>query len=185
MAPHLNLNRPLGAAAATAGMADHAAVAAAGAGALPGALVLLLGLFALLQHLQALADEPHLPTHVRHGALHARHLATERCGYGPLLAALRLVALLQVAVAVVQRLRGAAQLRAAAHGAQLAPVRAGAGVRISVTAEDARAATRVWAKQPLEWAGGAVEVLFGEGEGGQTALRCVATLVPRELEKRK
>lgn len=169
--PSSSKKRPLGAAAATAGMAEGAAVAAAGAGALPGALVLLLGLLALLQDLQALTDESHLPPHVRHGALHARHLASERGGDGPLPAALGLVTLLQLAVAVVQRLRGAAQLRAAAHGAQLAPVRAAVGVRVGVTPEDAHAAPWVWAKQPLERAGGAVEVLLRQGEGGQTALR--------------
>lgn len=98
--------------------------------------VLLLHLMQIIHHLQALTDQPYLPLHVGHGALHPPHLPLQGGGNGPVVPLSGFVLLPQLLVAVMLSLCAVGEYRPAAHVAGLAPVFAVACVCVQVPSEE-------------------------------------------------
>lgn len=122
--------------------------------------VLFIYLLYLIHHFQALADQPYLPLHVGHGALHPPHLLLQGDGDGPVVFLPGFVLLPQLLVAVVLRLRAMGEYGPAAHVARLAPVLAVARVGVQVPAEELRPAALIRTRDEFVQAAQGVTVLL-------------------------
>lgn len=138
--------------------------------------VLLFHLLQIVHHLQAFTDEPYLPLHVGHRALHPSHFPLQSSGNGPVVPLPGFILLPQLLVAVVLGLSAVGQHRPTAHLAGLAPVLAVAGVGVQVPAEELRPAALIRAGDELVKTAHAVAVLFRQWEGLCTATDLVLTL---------
>lgn len=100
----------------------------------------------VIHHFQALADQPYLPLHVGHGALHPPHLPLQGGGYGPVVPLPGFILLPQLLIAVVLGLCAVGEYCPAAHVAGLTPVFTVACVGVQVPAEELRPAAlvRTW-----------------------------------------
>lgn len=130
----------------------------------------------VVHHLQALADQPYLPLHVGHGALHPPHLPLQGGGDGPVVPLSGFVLLPQLFVAVVLSLRAVGEYRPTAHVAGLTPVLAVACVGVQVPAEELRPAALVRTGDELVETAHAVAVLLREGEGLGTTTDLILAL---------
>lgn len=130
----------------------------------------------IIHHLQALADQPYLPLHVRHSVLHPPHLPLQGHGDGLVVPLPALKLQPQLLVAVVLGLCGVGQYGAAAHVARLAPVLAVALVIVQIPAEELHPTSLVRTGYELVQARHAVAVLFGEAKGFFAAADLVFTL---------
>lgn len=130
----------------------------------------------IVHHLQALTDQPDLPLHVGHGALHPPHLPLQGGGDGSVVPLPDLVLLPQLLVAVVLSLGAVGENRPAAHVAGLTPVFTVACVGVQVPAEELRPAALVRTGDELVQTAHAVAVLLREGEGLCTATDLILTL---------
>lgn len=130
----------------------------------------------VIHHLQALADQPYLPLHVRHGVLHPPHLPLQGHGDGPVVPLPGLVLQPQLLVAVVLSVRVVGQHGPAAHVARPTPVFTVALVIVQVPAEELHPAALVWTRDELVHARHAVAVLLGEAKGFFATTDLVFTL---------
>lgn len=159
-------------------MTTPLAVAIAAAGGCAGALakVILVHLVQVIHHLQALADQPYLPLHVRHGVLHPPHLPLQGHGYGPVVPLPGFVLQPQLLIAVVLSLRAVGQHGPAAHVARPTPVFTVALVIVQVPAEELHPTPLVRTRDELVHARHAVAVLLREAKGFFATTDLVFTL---------
>lgn len=130
----------------------------------------------IVHHFQAFTDQPYLPLHVRHGALHPPHLPLQGSSDGPVVPLSDLILLPQLLVAVVLGLGAVGENRPAAHVAGLTPVFTVACVGVQVPAEELRPAALVRAWNELVQTAHAVAVLLREREGLCTTTDLILTL---------
>lgn len=138
--------------------------------------VLLLHLIEIIHHLQALTDQPYLPLHVGHGALHPPHLPLQGSGDGPVVPLSGFILLPQLLVAVVLSLGAVGEYRPAAHMAGLAPVFTVACVCVQVSSEELCSTALVWTGDELIQTAHTVAVLLWKGEGLCTTTDLILTL---------
>lgn len=98
--------------------------------------VLFIYLLYLVHHFQAFTDQPYLPLHVSHRALHPSHLLLQGDGDGPVVFLPGFVLLPQLLVTVVLCLCAMGEDGPAAHVTRLTPVLAVACMSIQVSAEE-------------------------------------------------
>lgn len=122
--------------------------------------VLLPHLMQIIHHLQALTNQPYLPLHVGHGALHPPHLPLQGSGNDPVVPLSGFVLLPQLLVAVVLSLGAVGEYCPAAHVAGLAPVFAVACMRVQVPSEELCSAALVWTGDELVQTAHTVAVLL-------------------------
>lgn len=130
----------------------------------------------IVHYLQALTDQPYLPLHVGHGALHPPHLPLQGGGDGPVVPLSDFILLPQLLVAVVLSLGAVGENCPAAHVAGLTPVFAVTCVGVQVPAEELRPAALVWTGDELVQTAHAVAVLLRKGEGLCTTTDLILTL---------
>lgn len=159
-------------------MTTQLAVAIAAASGCTGAFAKVFFVYLVqdIHYLQALADQPYLPLHVRHGVLHPPHLPLQGHGYGPVVPLPGFVLQPQLLVAVVLSLRVVGQHGPAAHVAWPAPVFTVAFVIVQVPAQELHSAALVRTRDELVHARHAVAVLLGEAEGFLAAADLIFTL---------
>lgn len=130
----------------------------------------------IVNHFQAFTDQPYLPLHVGHGALHPPHLPLQgRCD-GPVVPLTGFILLPQLLVAVVLSLGAMGENRPAAHVAGLTPVVAVACMGVQVPAEELCLAALVRTGDELVQTAHAVAVLLREREGLCTTPDLILTL---------
>lgn len=139
-------------------------------------IVILFYFVQVIHHLQALADQPYLSLHVRHGVLHLPHLPLQGHGYGPVVPLPRLVLQPQLLIAVVLGLRGVGQYGPTAHVAGSTPVFTVALVSVQVPAEELHPAPLIRTWDELVHARHAVAVLLREAKGFFTSTDLIFTL---------
>lgn len=114
----------------------------------------------LIHYFQALADQPYLPLHVGHGALHPPHLLLQGNGDGPVVFLPGFILLPQLLVAIVLRLGAMGEYGPAAHVARLTPVLTVACMDVQVPAEELRPAALIRTRDEFIQAAHGVTVLF-------------------------
>lgn len=139
--------------------------------------VLFIYLLYLIHHFQAITDQPYLPLHVGHRALHPPHLLLQGDGNGPVVFLPGFILLPQLFVAVMLCLRTMGEDGPAAHVARLTPVLAVARVGVQVPAEELCPAALIRTWDEFKQAAHGVTVLFWEGEGLRTTTDLILTLL--------
>lgn len=97
----------------------------------------------VVHHLQALTDQPYLPLHVGHGALHPPHLSLQSGGDSSVVPLPGFILLPQLLVAVVLSLGAVGKYCTTAHVTGLTPVFTMARMSVQVPAEELRPAALI------------------------------------------
>lgn len=122
--------------------------------------VLLVYLLYIIHHFQAVTDQPYLPLHVGHRALHPPHFLLQGNGDGPVVFLPRFILLPQLLVAVVLCLRVMGEDGPTAHVARLTPMLTVACVGVQVPAEELCPAALIRTWDEFIQAAHGVTVLF-------------------------
>lgn len=122
--------------------------------------VVFIYFFYLIHHFQALTDQPYLPLHVGHGALHPPHLLLQGDGNGPVVFLPGFILLPQLLVAIVLCLRAMREYGPTAHVARLTPVLTVACMGVQVPAEELCPTALIRTRDEFIQAAHSVTVLF-------------------------